>query len=607
MTKLLKKNILITLFATLMLSVLVALAFSFRPTGIVKADESATDEAKLLFSLDFDDEEADGKYLEGHSVCETDDKIEIRDSKAYMHVETGRSRHFFINIPAEYFLNYSNLIISFDMEGYAANSDVNVFDDASNDAFLLRAFHANFGDEKLSYIERNIMSFQWFKNYRVSENSHRYVVNYTSSEIDRSCFNNANLKYISFGFYVSGEDIKSDFTFTVDNFKVYEVSDFPFAESQSEYVFNDTITFSDSLSGNMRVMYSNGISAGIKSNGIDSDETDRVYWLDINFDDKTISYEYADDSADSGRSSKIIYENGAWFDEKYKEISFTGDNCDNLFVGNVDWFKNNVTKTQKYVDLKFYAKDGETLLGSINKIPACAKISDYYLSNVIAPEIEDEVFMSWQSNDEQGESPLNRYAYEMQSLKAVYSYAVNVTVKDGEEIIKTAVVGGETKFSDVIKDVSVEKVGYAFLGFALAEDGEPTAELTEVTEDVTLYAVYKINTYTIKIMNGDTLVKEYVQDYNTTISKTTLKSDLFKYGYILKGISDSPNSKLLEISDITVTENATYYADYEKENVITSDRVEEPAVSAQTAIIIIAASAIALIAGLTVIIIKKRR
>lgn len=82
---------------------------------------------------------------------------------------------------------------------------------------------------------------------------------------------------------------------------------------------------------------------------------------------------------------------------------------------------------------------------------------------------------------------------------------------------------------------------------------------------------------------------------------------MYKYGYTLKGIFDSPNSKLLEISDITVTENATYYADYEKENVITPDRVEEPAVSAQTAIIIIAASAIALIAGLTVIIIKKRR
>lgn len=595
MTKLLKKNILITLFATLLLSAFVALAFSLHSTDIVKADE--TSDSDLIFSLDFDSEE-DKNSVVGHFECDTLDKVSFVDSKAEMQVFSGSIRHFFIKVPFEYFRNHKNFLFTFDMEGFSEDSDENVFDYMPEHLFQ-RKIHILLKDGGYSYVDTTTTG-QYFNSYRVSENGIRYAVCFSTDELRFS--ENSDIEYLCFGFLFNTD---FDFTLIMDNFKVYEVSDFPFAESQSEYVFNDTITFSDSLSGNMRVMYSNGISAGIKSNGIDSDETDRVYWLDINFDDKTISYEYADESAENGRNSKIIYENGAWVDEKYKEISFTGDNCDNLFVGNVDWFKNNVTKTQKFIDLKFYAKDGETLLGSINKIPACAKISDYYLSNVIAPEIEDEVFMSWQSNDEQGESPLNRYAYEMQSLKAVYSYAVNVTFKDGEEIIKNAVVGGGTKFSDVIKDVPVQKDGYTFLGWALTEDGEPT-ELTEVIEDVTLYAVYKINTYTIKIMNGDTLVKEYVQDYNTTISKTTLKGDLFKYGYILKGMSDMPNSKLYEISDITVTENATYYVDYEKEKVTATDISEESPITTQT-VVIIAASAIALIAGLTVLIIKKRR
>lgn len=595
MTKLLKKNILITLFATLLLSVLVALAFSLRSTGFVKADE--TSDSNLIFSLDFDNEE-DKNSVVGHFECDTLDKVSFVDSKAEMQVFSGSIRHFFIKVPFEYFRNHKNFLFTFDMEGFSEDSDENVFDYMPEHLFQ-RKIHILLKDGGYSYVDTTTTG-QYFNSYRVSENGIRYAVSFSTDELRFS--GNSDIEYLCFGFLFNTD---FDFTLIMDNFKVYEVSDFPFAESQSEYVFNDTITFSDSLSGSMRVMYSNGISAGIKSNGIDSDETDRVYWLDVNFDNKTISYEYADESAESGINSKIIYENGAWVDEKYKELSFTGDNCDNLFVGNVDWFKDNVTKTQKYVDLKFYAKDGETLLGSINKIPACAKISDYYLSNVIAPEIEDEVFMSWQSNDEQGESPLNRYAYEMQSLKAVYSYAVNVTVKDGETVLKSVVVGGGSDFSNVIKDVPTEKVGYTFLGWALTEDGEPT-ELTEVTEDVTLYAVYKINTYTIKIMNGDTLVKEYVQDYNTVISANTLKTDLYKYGYILKGLSEFENGKMTEISDITVTENATYYVDYEKEKVTATDINEESSITTQT-VVIIAASAIALIAGLTVLIIKKRR
>lgn len=355
----------------------------------------------------------------------------------------------------------------------------------------------------------------------------------------------------------------------------------------------------------MRITYSNGISSGIKVPYIDEEETGRIYGLDINFDEKTVSYEYSDETSDNSVSSKIIYENGAWVDEKYKDISFVGNNCDNLFGGNINWLKSNVTKTQKYVALNFYAKDGETLLGSISRIPACVKISECYLSQVVAPEIQDEVFMYWQSNDKQKESPINRYAYEMQSLKAVYSYAVNVTVKDGETVLKHVVVGGGSDFSDVINDVTTEKIGYTFLGFALTEGGEPT-QLTEITEDVTLYAVYKINSYTIKIMSGDSLVKEYIQDYNTTISKATLKTDLFKYGYILKGMSDTPNSKLYEISDITVTENATYYVQYEQEKVTATDNTEESFITTQT-VVIFSAAAIALVAGLTILIIKKRR
>lgn len=604
MTKLLKKNILITLFATLLLSALVALAFSLRPTDIVKADESATDEAKLLFSLDFDDEESDGKYLEGHDFCGTGDKVEIKDSKAYMYAETGRSRHFFINIPAEYFLNYSNLVISFDMECCAENSEVNVFDDSSNDAFLLRAFHANFGRNEFSYIDNALgdMHLQWFKNYRVSANSHRYVVNYTSSEIDRTCFNNANLKYISFGFYVGGANIKNDFTFTVDNFRVYGI-DIPEYESQFAYKWNDSVSFPDRVQGEFKVVYGDDFSMP----GIDA-EAETVYAVNINYTEKTISYEYTDESAESGISSKNIYENGAWVDEKYKEIEFSDTvDLETLFFGIIDWFKSNTTKTQKYTDLTFYAEDGETELGTIHNIPIFTPVSDCLLSQVTAPEKDGEVFAYWTENIENGENVISRYSYEISSVKAVYVSAINVKFMDGENVYESSIVGKGSSFSDVVKNVTPQKTGYTFKFWSLTENGEPI-ELTEITEDVTLYAVYEINTYNVKFMDGENVKKLYVLNYGSIISEETLKTDLDKSGYILKGISESSDGKITEISDVTVTDNVTYYVRYSNPNSSPVVSDSEPDSFDWQKTFIIAGSAIVLISCITLlaVLIKKK-
>lgn len=602
MTKSLKKNILITLFTTLLLSAFVAIVFSLLSTDIVKADEEETEGVKLLFSLDFDDI-SDSVYLEGHSNCETSDKIEIKNSKAYMHAKTGRTRHFFINIPTEFFLNNENLIISFDMEGYSEDSNENVFDDKSNDAYLLRAFHANYGSGSFEYIDNalNDMHLQWLKNYRVSANSHRYVVNYSISEIKRSCFNSESLKYVSFGFYVGGAKIKSDFSFTIDNFRVYSVN-VPTYESQSEYEWNDFIVFPNKTQGNLIIAYGTDFfMPGLTS------ESEVIYFVEVDFTNKTISYVYADDSTENGKSSKIIYENGAWLDEKYKEIKF-GDTVDSetLFFGFSDWISNNVIKTQKYTDLTFYTDDGATELGTVHNISAFTPVSDVLLSQITAPEKDGEVFAYWIENIENGEKILNRYSHEVTAVKAVYVSAVNVTFIDGENIT-TSTVGKGSSFSDAVKNVTPQKTGYTFKYWSLTENGDATTILN-ITENITIYAVYEKNVYNIRIMDGDIVVKLYVESYGSVISAETLKKDLNKSGYYLKGISESSDGKITEISDVTVTDNVTYYVRYSNPNSSPVVSDSEPDSFDWQKTFIIAGSAIVLISCITLlaVLIKKK-
>lgn len=237
MTKLLKKNILITLFATLLLSAFVALAFSLRPTGIVKADEANPDSAELFFSLDFDDEK-DLDYIFDYPP---DGNFTLVDSKLELQIKSGDINRFIIRIPAEDILKYDNVIFTFDMEGYEENNDLNVFDYYASSWVVERIFCLENGSNLNNVYDVSPKSLLFFSPYRFSSDSNRYFINLVTSELKWDVLNQLNGSYDYLGFTIlTSPNVPLDFNIYIDNFKCYGM-DLPFAEFQSDYAFNDKL------------------------------------------------------------------------------------------------------------------------------------------------------------------------------------------------------------------------------------------------------------------------------------------------------------------------------------------------------------------------------
>jgi uncharacterized repeat protein (TIGR02543 family) len=145
------------------------------------------------------------------------------------------------------------------------------------------------------------------------------------------------------------------------------------------------------------------------------------------------------------------------------------------------------------------------------------------------------------------------------------SYTVTFTTGDGASTIDPKNV----KYGETITLSAPEKEGYTFKGWAETSDSETvkysagaTAEnLTTVDgRTVTLYAVWEINKYTVKIdaANGAD-VSETQQEYSTTVGVPETPA---KTGYIFDGWYDDNHNKVE--SELTVTGDITLTAKWKQ-------------------------------------------
>ncbi|MDE5856097.1 MAG: InlB B-repeat-containing protein, partial [Anaeroplasmataceae bacterium] len=105
------------------------------------------------------------------------------------------------------------------------------------------------------------------------------------------------------------------------------------------------------------------------------------------------------------------------------------------------------------------------------------------------------------------------------------------------------------------------KTGYTFKGWSTKE--KEYVEFNKnlpITEDVTLYAYYTINTYTVTFKDGETTLSTATVDYNTTVKLPTLSN---KTGYTCKGWSTNATSFVEFNANTKITSNTTIYAYYE--------------------------------------------
>ena len=168
-------------------------------------------------------------------------------------------------------------------------------------------------------------------------------------------------------------------------------------------------------------------------------------------------------------------------------------------------------------------------------------------------------FKGW-SLSQNGELVENINSISVTSNTTYYAiFEINnyvVTFNDGTSIVSTQNVSYNNNL--ILPDEPV-KEGYTFKGWAENENG-PVVDLEryKVTNNITFYAVYEINSYTVNFIveneNYDTQIVNYNNYATTPVAPT-------KTDYTFKGWSLTDGGELVEnINSISVTSNTTYYA-----------------------------------------------
>ena len=179
------------------------------------------------------------------------------------------------------------------------------------------------------------------------------------------------------------------------------------------------------------------------------------------------------------------------------------------------------------------------------------------ITNVKDPIKEGYTFIGWYTKDNEKVSypitvtkNITLYSkYEINSYKVSYynegkKYIEDQKINYGENALKP--------------NTNPEKIGYTFKYWSLKENGEEYEFSTKITKDITLYAVYEINKYTVTYINDG---EEYHKETALYGSVITSIQDPTKEGYTFTGWYTKDNKKVSY--PITVAENITLYSKYE--------------------------------------------
>ena len=173
------------------------------------------------------------------------------------------------------------------------------------------------------------------------------------------------------------------------------------------------------------------------------------------------------------------------------------------------------------------------------------------------PTKEGYTFTGWYTKDNEKVSypitvteNITLYSkYEINSYKVSYynegkKYIDDQQINYGENALKP--------------NTDPSKIGYTFKYWSLKENGEEYEFSTKITKDITLYAVYEINKYTVTYINEGTEYHKETVEYGSVVTSI---QDPTKEGYTFTGWYNENNEKINH--PITVTENITLHSKYE--------------------------------------------
>mgnify|MGYP001011813836 CR=1 FL=1 len=179
------------------------------------------------------------------------------------------------------------------------------------------------------------------------------------------------------------------------------------------------------------------------------------------------------------------------------------------------------------------------------------------IKNVENPTKEGYTFIGWYDiNDKKVNHPITvtknmtLYSkYEINSYKVSYynegvKYIEDQKINYGENALKP--------------NTNPSKIGYTFKYWSIKENGEEYEFSTKITKDISLYAVYEINKYTVTYINEGVEYHKETAEYGSVITSIQAPT---KEGYTFIGWYNENNEKINH--PITVTENITLHSKYE--------------------------------------------
>ena len=179
------------------------------------------------------------------------------------------------------------------------------------------------------------------------------------------------------------------------------------------------------------------------------------------------------------------------------------------------------------------------------------------ITSIQNPTKEGYTFTGWYTKDNEKVSypitvtkNITLYSkYEINSYKVSYynegkKYIDDQKINYGENALKP--------------NTNPSKIGYTFKYWSLKENGEEYEFSTKITKDITLYAVYEINKYTLTYINEGIEYHKETAEYGSVITEI---QDPTKEGYTFTGWYTKDNEKVSY--PITVTKNITLYSKYE--------------------------------------------
>ena len=166
-------------------------------------------------------------------------------------------------------------------------------------------------------------------------------------------------------------------------------------------------------------------------------------------------------------------------------------------------------------------------------------------------------FIGWYNeNEEKVEYPITvTKDITLHSKYEINKYTVTY-MNEGTKYIEDQQINYREKA--VKPETNPSKIGYTFKYWSVKENGEEYNFNSEITEDITLYAVYEINKYTVTYINEGS---EYHKEELTYGSKHEKIEDSFKTGYTFIGWYNE-NEEKVEYP-ITVTKDITLHSKYE--------------------------------------------